>query len=200
MEMGAASRRATYDDLIAVPDHLVAEILDGELFTSPRPALRHSAATGSIYGDLLGLHGPPGGSDAAGGWWILIEPELHLGADVLVPDLAAWRVARMPSIPDEVAATLAPDWVCEVVSPSTGRLDRTRKMPLYAREGVGHLWLVDPIQRTLEVYRLEAGRWVVTAAHGGGEPVRAEPFGAVRLDPSRWWLTASDTPSVQDRA
>src|SRR4029453_5733125 len=181
MEMSAASRRATYDDLLAVPDHLVAEILDGELFTSPRPALRHAAATGSIHGDLRGLHGPPGGSDATGGWWILIEPELHLGPDVLVPDLAAWRVARMPSIPDEVAATLAPAWGCEGVSPGPGPIRRSPKMPIYEREGVGPLWLVEPIARTLEVYRLEAGRWVVAATHGGDDPVCAEPFHAVRL-------------------
>ncbi len=93
----------------------------------------------------------------------------------------------MPSIPDVAAATLAPDWICEILSPHIARTDRTRKMPIYAREGVGHLWLVDPSARTLEVYRLEAGRWVVASVHGGEEPVRAEPFDAVALDACGWW-------------
>ncbi len=103
----------------------------------------------------------------------------------------------MPAISNVVGITLAPDWVCEVISPSTGRLDRTRKMPVYAREGVQHLWLVDPPARTLEVFRLDAGRWTVASAHGGGEPVRAEPFDAVALDMGRWWLPeASVSPDA----
>ncbi len=104
------------------------------------------------------------------------------------PDIAGWRIARMPEIPDVVGFTLAPDWVCEVVSPSTARLDRTRKMRIYARAGVAHLWLLDPLTHTLEVYRLDAGRWVVASVHGGDEHVCAEPFDAVALDPTRWWL------------
>ncbi len=82
---------------------------------------------------------------------------------------------------------LAPDWLCEVVSPTTGRLDRVRKMPVYAREGVRHLWLVDPITRTLEVYRLDGRRWVVASTHGGAEVVRAEPFAELEIDINRWW-------------
>lgn len=186
--MSVAPRRATYDDLIAVPDHLVAEIVAGELFTSPRPALRHAAATARIHLDLGDLEGLPGAT-SRGGWWFLIEPELHFGSDVLVPDLAAWRIERMPAIPDTVAATLAPDWVCEVVSPSTGRLDRTRKMPVYAREDVRHLWMVDPVARTLEVYRLEGASWAVAGTYGGDETIHAEPFDLVELDMRRWWLT-----------
>ena len=94
----------------------------------------------------------------------------------------------MPRVPNTAAFTLAPDWVLEVVSPSTGRLDRVRKMPIYAREGVQHLWLVDPLQRTLEGYRLREGRWTVASTHGGTDPIRAEPFEAVALSPGRWWL------------
>lgn len=192
--MSAAPRRVTYDDLIAVPDHLVAEIVDGELVTSPRPASPHARASTRLGSALVNhFDGPPGGMDAPGGWWILAEPELHLGADVLVPDIAGWRMARMPVIPHVVGFTLAPGWVCEVVSPSTARLDRSRKMQIYAREGVGHLWLLDPLTRTLEVYRLEAGRWVVASVHGGDEPVRAEPFDAVALDPALWWLGLQTT-------
>ncbi|HEV7734500.1 MAG TPA: Uma2 family endonuclease [Candidatus Binatia bacterium] len=181
-------RRATYDDLMQVPENLVAEIIDGELVTSPRPASPHAHATFVLGGDAGRFNGPPGGDDAPGGWWVLFEPELHLGDDVLVPDLAGWRRERMPIMPNVVGFTLVPDWVCEVISPSTGRIDRSRKMGIYARNGVGHLWFVDPLARTLEIYRLEAGRWIVVANHGGDDRVRAEPFDAVELAIARWWL------------
>jgi Uma2 family endonuclease len=182
-------KKATYEDLMAVPEHLVAEIIDGELFTSPRPASPHAYAGVAASTDLFSrFNGPPGSADAPGGWWILPEPELHLGEDVLVPDLAGWRCERMPKIPNVVGFTLAPDWVCEVASPSTSRIDRNRKMPIYAREGVAHMWIVHPLLRTLEVYRLDAGRWIVAANHGGSDRVRAEPFDAVELDLARWWI------------
>lgn len=181
----AAKRRATYDDLRQVPDHLVAEILDGELFATPRPALPH-ARTGSALGSEL--HGPfDQGRSGPGGWWILFEPELHVQLDVLVPDLAGWRRARLPTIPNEPFMTLAPDWVCEVLSPSTERIDRLRKLRIYAREGVAYLWLVNPLQRTLEMFRLDQSHWILTATHGGDEVVRAEPFGAISLELSRIW-------------
>ncbi len=182
-------RRATYDDLVKVPEHLVAEIIDGELFTSPRPASPHARAASAVGSDIFGLFDrPPGGADEPGGWWILYEPELHLGADIIVPDLSGWRRDRMPVLPNVAAFVQAPDWACEVVSPSTGAIDRGRKMRVYAREQVGHLWLVDPILRTLEVYRLEGERWVVAGTHGGEERVRAEPFETIELDLSRWWM------------
>jgi len=187
--MKSARRRATYDDLLAVPEHMVAEIIEGELIVSPRPASPHARAATVMSADLLGsFDRPPGGAGAPGGWWILGEPELHLGEDVLVPDLAGWRRDRMPVLPNVAAFKQAPDWACEVVSPSTGRIDRGRKMRIYAREQVGHLWIVDPIVRTLEVYRLEDGRWVVMSAHGGADRVRAEPFEAIELAIDRWWL------------
>jgi Uma2 family endonuclease len=187
--MAIAKRRATYEDLCKVPDTMVAELIDGELIVSPRPASPHAHAAAMIAGDLFGSFGrPPGDPDAPGGWWLLFEPELHFGDDVLVPDLAGWRRTRLPSMPNVAAFVLAPDWVCEVVSPRTGTVDRARKMPIYAHERVGHLWIVDPILRTLEIYRLEAGRWVVAAAHGGTDVVRAEPFTEVELSLARWWL------------
>jgi Uma2 family endonuclease len=184
-----ARRRATYDDLLAVPEHLIAEIIDGELFTSPRPAPPHALACSAIGSVLFDrFNEPPGGDDTApGGWWILYEPELHFGDDVLVPDLAGWRRERMPRLPEIAYFTLAPDWVCDVVSPGSGRLDRVRKMPVYAREGVGHLWLVDPVARTLEVYRLTSGRWVVETPDVCDERARVEPFAAVEIDRGRWW-------------
>jgi len=181
-------RNATYDDLCALPDHMVAEIIDGDLFASPRPASPHALASSMLGAALIGgFGGEPGGAGVPGGWWILFEPELHFRRDVLVPDLAGWRRERMPTVPDVAAFELAPDWACEVISPSTGEIDRGRKMRVYARERVGHLWIVDPILRTLEVYRLENGRWVVASTHAGTEQVRAEPFDAVALEMRRWW-------------
>ena len=175
-----------------VPDTKVAEIIDGELFVSPRPASPHAFAATTLGTDLAGaFHRDAGDRAGPGGWWLLLEPELHFGEDVLVPDWAGWRRDRMPVFPDAPFFTLAPDWICEVVSPSTGRLDRSRKMAVYAREGVGHLWLVDPRAQTLEIYRLEAGRWIVAAIHGGDDTVRAEPFDAIEVRLARWWPPAS---------
>lgn len=178
-------RPATYDDLIKLPDSLVAEIVDGELHASPRPAPRHAVA----HAGMAGLLHPAfqSGRGGPGGWWILQEPELHLGADVLVPDLAGWRKARMPHIPDTAYFPLAPDWLCEILSPSTATLDRAKKLAVYARDGVSHVWLLDPIARTLEVLRLEGGRWVIVATHGGNAVVRVEPFDAIEFALSEFW-------------
>jgi len=178
-------RGATYEDLERVPDTMVAEIVDGELFASPRPRPRHAVAASALGGDL----NPPfqQGRGGPGGWWILSEPELHVGEDVLVPDLAGWTRERLPSMPPEAFFTLAPDWVCEVISPHNERHDRIRKMPVYAREGVRYAWLVDPLERSVEVLRLDAGRWNLLATHRGDEIVRAEPFRAVEVDLLGLW-------------
>jgi Uma2 family endonuclease len=181
-------RRATYEDLMQVPDTKVAEIVDGELFVSPRPASPHAFAATVLGTDLVAsFHRAAGDPDGPGGWWLLFGPEIHFGEDVVVPDWAGWRRERMPVFPDAAFFTLAPDWVCEVVSPSTGRLDRSRKMGVYGREGVANLWLVDPLARTLEIYRLEAGRWVVVGIHAGDDVIRTEPFAATALGLTRWW-------------
>jgi Uma2 family endonuclease len=179
-------RPATYDDLVRVPEPMVAEIVDGELHASPRPAVRHSR-TASGLGSLLG---PPfdRGQNGPGGWWILFEPELHFGANVLVPDLAGWRRSTLPRLPDAAFITQPPDWVCEVLSPSTVALDRAKKLAIYAREGVAHCWLLDPIGRTLEVLWLESRRWVILATHLGDESVRAEPFADIDLPLADLWL------------
>ena len=180
-----ALRNATYEDLLAVPDHLVGEIIAGTLITSPRPAARHSNATSGL-GVLVG--GPfRYGVGGPGGWVILDEPEVHRGADVLVPDLAGWKRERMPEIPDVAHFTLAPDWVCEVLSPSTASVDRADKMPIYGREGVEHVWLLDPILRTLEVYRRASPHWVLVNTWSGDVKVRPEPFDAVELDLALLW-------------
>ena len=187
--MGPPKRRATYEDLMQVPDTKVAEIIDGELVVSPRPASPHAHAATVLGSDVTGpFHRGPGDPAGPGGWWILLEPELHLAEDVLVPDWAGWQRDRLPVFPDTPAFTQVPDWVCEVISPSTGRIDRSRKMRIYAREGVSHLWFVEPQLETLEIYRLESGRWVVVGTHAGDEAVRAEPFDAVELRLGRWWM------------
>jgi len=178
-------RPATYEDLVRLSDHVVAEIVDGELHASPRPAPRHAVA----YARATGLLGSAfdSGRTGPGGWWILAEPELHLGTDVLVPDLAGWRRTRMPRVPETAYFPLAPDWICEVLSPSTASLDRTQKLAVYAREGVGHAWLIDPIARTLEVLRLEAGNWAAGVTLAGEAAVRAEPFDAIEFNLGEFW-------------
>jgi Uma2 family endonuclease len=181
-----AKRQATYEDLLAVPANRIAEIIHGALVTQPRPAAPHSLAS-SVLGVELGgpFHRGKGGP---GGWVILDEPELHLrGGHVLVPDLAGWRRERMPEIPQAAAFELAPDWVCEVVSPSTEATDRADKMPIYATEKVRHLWLVDPLTRTLETYRLEGERWTLLATWRDDARVRAEPFDALELELTALW-------------
>jgi Uma2 family endonuclease len=187
--MKSAPRPATYADVLAAPEHMVAEIVEGTLYTTPRPAARHAYAETMIARDLSSaFHLPPGDPAGPGGWWMLFEPELHLSADVVVPDIAGWRRERLAAIPDTPTITQAPDWVCEVVSPRTGTLDRGRKMRVYAREGVAHMWIVDPVTRTLEVYRLGADVWLAVSAHGDGDHVRVEPFDAIVIDLARWWL------------
>jgi Uma2 family endonuclease len=179
-------RPATYEDLVRLPDHVVAEIVDGELHASPRPAPRHAVA----YAGLTGLLHPAfnSGRTGPGGWWILAEPELHLGCDVLVPDLAGWRRTRMPRIPEATYFPLAPDWICEILSPSTASLDRTQKLAVYAREGVSHAWLIDPIARTLEILRLEVGNWTAIATHAGEVAIRVEPFDAIEFNLGEFWV------------
>jgi Uma2 family endonuclease len=179
-------RGATYDDLMELPENLVGEIVGGDLFASPRPRLGHARLQLALGGRLQLAFGER--RSGVGGWWLLSEPELHLGPDALVPDIAGWRRTRMPELPAQAPwSDLAPDWVCEVLSPGTARHDRIRKLPVYAREGVGHAWLVDPEAHVLEVYRLENELWVVAAVYGGDGIVRPEPFAAAEFDLSEWW-------------
>ncbi len=188
-KMSNARRRATYADVLAAPENMVAEIVDGTLYTSPRPATPHANAETMMIADLVpAFHGPPGDPSRPGGWWILAEPELHLGEDVIVPDLAGWRRDRLPVLPNAAAIRQAPDWVAEVASPRTGALDRGRKMRVYAREGVAHMWIVDPLARTLEVYRREALGWLVVGGYANDDRVQAEPFAQLEVDLTRWWL------------
>ena len=177
--------RATYQDVLDAPPHRVAEIVDGTLHTHPRPAAPHARAS-SVLGRKIGSPYDDE-TDGPGGWWIIDEPELHLGEDILVPDLAGWRRERMPEYPDTAYFTLAPDWVCEVLSPSTRRLDLHGKRPIYAREGVGHLWLVDPTDHTLEAFELRDGHWVLIESAKDDEPVSIPPFDAITFSLGDLW-------------
>jgi len=180
-----AEKPATYADLLAVPDHLVAEIVGGRLHTSPRPAPRHARASSSLGVEIGSPYDK--GRGGPGGWWILDEPELHLGSDVFVPDLAGWRRERMPSLPDTAWFELAPDWICEILSPSTERLDRAEKMPRYAAQGVAYLWLIDPDIRTLEAYELRDGNWLLLTVLDGDKPVSIAPFDATEFSLGALW-------------
>jgi Uma2 family endonuclease len=177
--------------VLEAPEHMVAEILDGELVLSPRPALRHASVASVLAAELLLPFGR--GRGGPGGWIILVEPELHFGKRVVVPDLAGWRRARMPAVPTRDAyTTIAPDWVCEVASRSTEKLDRHKKLPLYAEVGVGHAWLIRPVLRTVEVLRRVDDKWLTVGVYADDERVRAEPFEAIELDLADLW---ADLPS-----
>ena len=177
-----ARKRATYDDVIATAAHRVAELIGGELHVQPRPRLRHARASTRLGAALSGFDG-----DEPEQWILLDEPELHLGEAVLVPDLAGWRRTRMPEMPDDPFTTLAPDWCCEVLSPSTEDVDRAEKLPIYAAHGVAHVWLLDPLVRTLEVLRLDGATFRLIATHRGEPHARAEPFDAIELALSPLW-------------
>jgi Uma2 family endonuclease len=179
---------ASYADIEALPEHLVGEIINDTLIVSPRPRPAHALAHFNLGGDLRRF----GRGDDPGGWLFFTEPELHVGGDVIVPDLAGWRVERMPTLPLEAYFTLAPDWVCEILSPSTAGHDRSEKLPIYARERVAHAWIIDVDLQTVEVFRLAGAHLALVQTVGvdGPYPVRLEPFDAVELDPRRWWPPA----------
>ena len=183
-------RRATYADIEAAHPLLVAELIDGRLVTHPRPTGRHSHS----HFRLASVLGPPldeaiGGP---GGWRFLTEPELHLGADVCVPELAGWRVERIPGgpAPDPLAPAkirLVPDWVCEVLSPSTEKYDRHEKRDIYAEAGIGHLWLVDPRLGVVEAFVLSDRAWKLAGTYSGEDMVRIAPFQAIEFGLGRLW-------------
>ena len=181
-----AIKKATYDDLLKLPENVVGEIIAGQLIVSPRPSVVHARAASILGGTLIG--GFDGGTAGPGRWIILDEPELHLGEHVIVPDVAGWKRERFTPPAKAVSIEIVPDWILEVLSPSTGRTDRMLKMPRYAEFGVSHLWLIDPILKTLEVFKLENKGWRLLAVHGENEIVRAEPFEAMEIKlETLWW-------------
>ena len=189
-----------YAHLCDLPENLTGEILNGVLHTQPRPAGPHALAASALGAGLFGLRR---GSGDQGGWWIIDEPEIHFIRDteVCVPDIAGWRRERMPSIPRGHRFEIVPDWICEILSPGTARKDRVVKMPIYARHGVAHLWLVDPLERTLEAYDLYQGSWRVIGLFQEADRVRAAPFEALELSLSDLWVDGEEepTPGVEGR-
>ena len=194
---GPVRRRVTYQDVLDAPADKIAEIIHGELRLSTRPRFTHASVASALNAELL----PPfqHGRGGPGGWIILFEPELHLGDEIVVPDLAGWRSERLPVIEDVAFETLAPDWVCEVLSRSTETTDRVDKMPIYAAAGVKHSWLLHPIRRTLEVFRLRGRTWLLAAAYDHDQHARAEPFDALDLELSLLWNKLAPPPGA-DRA
>ncbi len=185
MKIGTTAHRATYRDVLDAPSNVVAEIVDGKLYIHRRPSpqcLLASSRLARRIGAPFDFH-----DGGPGGWWILSEPELHLGEDVVVPDIAGWRRETMPEIPDEDWFSLAPDWVCEVLSDSTRKLDRGGKQMVYAKEGVEYLWFVDPNARSLETLKLEGAKWKLIDELFNDAPVALSPFKAVSFNLGNLW-------------
>jgi Uma2 family endonuclease len=180
--MQLAYRPTLYQQLEALPEGLTGEVLNGQLHTQPRPTGPHARAEIELSLDIGGAYGR--GRGGPGGWWILAEPEIHFVVDqeVAVPDLAGWRRERMPTIPQGHRFEVVPDWVCEILSPSTASKDRDIKMPLYAEYGVPYAWLVDPTSKTLEACRVQNGEWRLPAKAAGNDKIAVEPFDALKLD------------------
>ncbi len=182
---GMPTREELYAQRNALPENVVGEILDGVLYTFPRPATPHGRAASVLQMDLGGPFDR--GRGGPGGWLILHEPELHLGEDVLQPDIVGWRRERMPVMLDVVGVQLAPDWICEVLSPSTRKIDRLKKMPIFARERVPSVWLVEPLEQMVEVFLLDGETYRLLGAWGDDAKVRLPPFAEVELDLAALW-------------
>ena len=181
-----------YQQLEQLPDNLTGEVINGQLHTSPRPAGPHGLVT-SILGMDIGT-AYHRGRNGPGGWWIIDEPECHLPMhDICVPDIAGRRRETMPEIPQDQRFTTAPDWICEVISPSTTNLDRTEKLPSYAQCGVEYLWLIDPLAKVAEILQLSDDNFLLLGTHCGDKQFCAPPFDAIIIDMADLWQTSSGT-------
>jgi len=183
----AAHHKTLYEALEALPEGLIGEIFHGQLHTQPRPAPRHQVAASKLGGKLTNPYSE--GEGGPGGWWIIDEPEVHFVRDsvVLVPDLAGWRRERMPETPRDSHYEVVPDWICEILSPSTRSRDREIKMPLYASYGVHHAWLIDPDIETLEAYELRGTEWAQLGTYGADATPAAAPFPAAAFRVGDLW-------------
>ncbi|MBU6160675.1 MAG: Uma2 family endonuclease [Myxococcales bacterium] len=179
-------RDALYAELEALPDHVTGEIIAGELVASPGSGLDHAEALSEAVSQLRRGFGQSGWGGPRR-WRLLAEPELHLGVDVLVPDLAGWYADRLGSTRGRTVLTLAPDWVCEILSPSTATRDRGVKADCYAKHGVRWLWLVDPVEEFIEAWELVAQRWTRLGVWSGNEVAAIPPFETLPLELCRWW-------------
>ncbi len=187
--MGETEKTGNYDNLwkklCALPDNVVGEILNGELVVSPRPSPRHADSSSALGGFLKGSFDR--GKNGPGGWWILHEPEIHFSETVIVPDIAGWKRDRLPKLPDTAYFDLTPDWVCEVLSPSTARYDRISKLQIYAENTVPHYWILDPTNQTLEVFAHDKKGYRLKASFEGNNKVSAPPFEAIKIDLGNLW-------------
>ena len=182
-----AKRKATYEDLYNIPENMTGEIIAGELIVTPRPSRKHGFCVTALGTAVTGQYqfGQGGGP---GGWVIIIEPELGLGENIVVPDLAGWKRERFPFQEESNWISVVPNWICEILSPSTLRNDKVKKMPLYAQYGVEHIWLVDPSAMTLDAFRLESGRWLLLGSFADHDQVRVEPFLEMPISLEKLWL------------
>ncbi len=179
--------RASYEDLYGIEENAIGQIIDGELIVTPRPSRRHSLAANVLSTEITSSY-YLGGTRGPGGWIILFEPEIKLSEDILVPDLAGWKEDRLPWEEEHNWISVPPDWVCEIISASSVRVDRIKKSSIYAGEGIPYLWLIDPRYRTLETFKLESGRWLVLGTFADDDKVRAEPFQEAEIELGRlWW-------------
>lgn len=186
---GVAAKLATYGDLLHLPEDVRAEILGGAIVTTPAPLPKHSQAQGALRRFLGGPFHDDDGFGGPGGWWIFQEVDIQLGThDVVRPDLAGWRRHRLPDPGNVRPIEVPPDWVCEVLSPSTAARDRVTKSQLYNAHGVGHYWIVDVESRTIEAFELNAGRWLLSGTFGENDAARIPPFEEVELQVGRLFL------------
>ncbi len=186
--MLSAPKPCLYQQLVSLPENLIGEIVNGQLYAHPRPSPPHAIAASNLGADLIDPYGR--GRGGPGGWWIIDEPELHLAHEtlVLVPDIAGWHRRRMPSPPETAYFELSPDWICEVLSPSTESYDREVKMPAYAKYSVPYAWLVDPLKHTLETYELEKGEWIQLGTFKDHDQVSATPFNKIVINLDDLWI------------
>ncbi|MRG94411.1 Uma2 family endonuclease [Polyangium spumosum] len=183
--------RATYEDLLSLPPNVKGEILDGVLYTQPKPRFRHMRTATILGGNLSSPF--DSGWTGPGGWWIVVEPGIELpDSPEVSPDIAGWRRERMPEPPEDVPITIVPDWVCEIFSPSTRNYDQRVKKPFYAKHGVSYLWFIDPEARLLTAHRLVNGRFQEIGIWGDDDHARIEPFDSVELSLSAIWIPAKD--------
>ncbi len=181
-----AKKKATYQDLHDLPENMIGEIINGEMIATPRPSVRYTHAASILGGEIV----PPyqlGRGGGPGGWVILPETEVMLGDNLLVPDFAGWRKERFPGVPKKNWISVVPDWICEILSPSTMRADKVRKMPIYAQHEIPFLWLIDPGARTLDVFRLSSGQWILSGTYVEDDKVRAMPFVEIEIELGNLW-------------
>ncbi len=189
-----ATKKATYKDLYEIPDSLTGEIINGELIVTPRPSRKHVICATALGAAVTAPY-QFGQGNGPGGWIFAIEPEIGLGEHIMVPDLAGWKRERFPVEEDHNWISAVPDWVCEILSPSTLRTDKVKKMPVYAHHGVGHIWLIDPVVMTLDAFRLESGKWVLLGSFAENDNVRAEPFHEIEISLEALWLRSVQSPN-----